>query len=261
LNLYIPARLHLKYSKLTKNSCRTTIIVNVEKYSHDSFFSLRKGRNKLSAYERRTWEQCSTRILSSKHRLGYGEQLWILGFNLQENGCLIDPFHNIEVFDPLKAPSPISIPHHYDAVPEMYCILSKYAMATEKPFSGELVSPKTLYPISRFELNQEETTALLQYSGEDFEALRNLSNPFFGRKLGHSDLSFEVWPLPLIPITIMVWRGDESLRDRSLVLFDRSVRHYLPSLVIELARLTVWRLRNILNSKAKWGYHQLADPD
>lgn len=226
-----------------------------------TLFLLRKGRKKLSVYECWTWERCSARILSLKHRLGYREQLWILGFNLQDNGCLIDPCHNIEVFDPLKAPSPTSIPHQYDAVPEMYCILSKYAMATEKLFSGELVSPNTLYPISRFELKEEENTALLQYSETDFKTLRDFSNPFFGRKLNHGDLSFEVWPLPRVPVTLIVWRGDESLRDRSLVLFDRSATHYLPDLVIELARLTVWRLRNILDLKVKWGYHQLADPE
>ena len=214
----------------------------------------------MLAYERWTWERCSAQILSLKHRLGYEEQLWVLGFNLQDKGCLMDPFHNIEVFDPVKAPSPTSIPYQYSAVPEMYCLLSTYAMVTKIPLSGELVSPKTLYPLSRFELRDEENDALLQYSEEDLKRLRNLSTPFFGRKLDHGDLSFEVWPLPLVPVTIIVWRGDESLSSRGLVLFDRSARHYLPNLVIELARLTVWRLHNILDPSVKWGHHQLVNP-
>jgi hypothetical protein len=165
------------------------------------------------------------------------------------------------VFDPLKAPSPTAIPYQYDAVPEMYCLLSTYAMATDIHLNGERVSLKTLYPISRFELRNEENDALLQYSEENANTILDSSNPFFGRKLDHGDLSFEVRPLPRVPVTFIFWRGGESLRDRSVVLFDRSAVHYLPGLVIELARLTVWRLQNILDPEIKWGYHKLANPE
>ena len=102
----------------------------------------------------------------------------------------MDAFHNIEVFDPVKAPSPTSIPYRYSAVPEMFCLLSTYAMVTTIPLSGELVSPKTLCPISRFELRDEEKVALLQFSGEKFNRLLDSSNPFLGMKLDHGDLSF-----------------------------------------------------------------------
>ena len=67
----------------------------------------------LSAYERWTWERCREQILSLKYRLGYDERLWILGFELLDDGRLIDRFHGVEVFDPANAGSAVAIPSHY----------------------------------------------------------------------------------------------------------------------------------------------------
>jgi hypothetical protein len=44
------------------------------------------------------------------------------------------------------------------------------------------------------------------------------------------------------------------------LLFDRSAETYLPGLLGELAWLTVWRLRHILDPNERWGYHRLG-PD
>lgn len=195
-----------------------------------------------------------------RHRHGYGERLWVLGYDLLEDGHLLDSFRGIEVFDPEKAPAPTAIPYQYSAVPEMYCLLYTYAAAEEKPLSGELQPPDTLHTTHRFELKAEEAEALLQYAGKNLYASHSVSNPFIGGTLSHGDFSFQAWPLPRVPITLVLWRGDEETGDGGTVLFDSSVSRYLPGLEVELAALTVWRLRNILDPGFKWGYHQLADP-
>ena len=64
------------------------------------------GSAPLSAWERWTWARCREPILGLKQRLGYGERLWILGFELLDEGRLWDPFHGVEVFDPAKAGPP-----------------------------------------------------------------------------------------------------------------------------------------------------------
>lgn len=212
----------------------------------------------LSAYERWTWKRCSERVLALKHRLGYGERLWVLGFELLDDGRLTDPFHGVEVFDPNSAGLPATIPSHYSAVPEMYCILSTYAAADEIPLSGERVSLAALDPMWRSELSEEDSAALLTYVGQDFTMLQMVDVPFFGAKLERGDLAFEVWPLPKTPVTLVLWQGDEEVVDSGTILLDRTVTHYVPSLVSELAWLTVWRLRNILNPELKWGYHRLS---
>ena len=69
----------------------------------------------------------------------------------------------------------------------------------------------------------------------------------------------DLWPLPLVPVTIVLWRGDEGTGDGGTVLFDRSVSHCLPGLEVEAAALTVWQLRKILDKDVEWGYHQLVN--
>ena len=212
----------------------------------------------LSAYERWTWKQCCSQILSLKHRLGYNEQLWVLGFQLLDDGRIVDPFHGKEVFDPAVAIPATAVSSHYSAVPEMYCILSAYSRATEVPLTGEQLSPTGLHKVGRWEVSGEECAALLRYTEQDFTVLQEVGVPFFGMTLKRGDLAFEVWPLPRVPATLILWRGDEKTGNGGTLLFDSSMTHYLPGLGIELAGLTVWRLQNILNPDVKWGYHQLA---
>jgi hypothetical protein len=211
-----------------------------------------------SAYERWTWEQCRERILSLKGRLGYGERLWVLGFELRDDGRLVDPFHGVQVFDPASAPPATAIPARYSAVPEMYCLLSTYASAAEVPLSGDALSLSALDPVQRPALAATDCAVLLRYAAQDLSALRAADVPFFGTRLERGDLAFQVWPLPRVPLTLVLWRGDEEMSDGGTLLFDRSAPHYLPGLLQELAWLTVWRLRNILDAEIRWGYHELA---
>lgn len=215
-------------------------------------------RTTLSAYERWTWERCRERILSLKHRLGYGERLWILGFELLDDGRLVDPFHDVEVFDPAVAGPATAIPSRYSAVPEMYCLLCTYAAAREWPLSGEQVSLAALNRVQRQEMSAEHCAALLVYAREDMLALQRVGVPFFGGRIEGGDLAFKVWPLPRVPVSFVLWQGDEEIDAGGTVLFDRSADMYLADLVGELAWLTVWRLRNILSPEVKWGYHGLA---
>jgi hypothetical protein len=210
-----------------------------------------------SAYERWTWERCRERIFPLRHRLGYGERLWILGFELLQDGRLVDPFHGREVFDPANAGPAEAIPSHYNAVPEMYCLLSTYGTAGEVPLAGEALSLGALDRVLRPELSPDDCAALLNYKTQDFADLQSYPIPFFGATLERGDLAFEVWPLPRIPVVIALWQGDGEVADGGTLLLDVTAAHYLPNLLPELAALAVWRLKNILDPEIGWGYHQL----
>ncbi len=214
------------------------------------------GSAPLSAWERWTWARCRERILGLKHRLGYGERLWILGFELLDDGRLRDPFHGVEVFDPARADPAKLIPAKYSAVPEMVCLLSTYAEASETPLTGQPLALAELDPVRRAELPATDCAALLCYADRDWAALQAVGVPFFGERLARGDLAFVVWPLPRVPITLTLWRGEEEVPDGGALLLDRSAAHYLPGLLAELAWLTVWRLRNILDPEERWGYHR-----
>ena len=214
------------------------------------------GNEPLSAWERWTWARCRESILGLKHRLGYGERLWVLGFELLEDGRLRDPFHGVEIFDPAQAGPATLIPSRYSAVPEMYCLLTTYAGASETPLTGQSLALTALDPVQRAELPAEDCAALLSYARQDWAALQAVEVPFFGERMPRGDLTFVVRPLPRVPITLTLWRGDEEVPDGGTLLFDRSAVLYLPGLLAELAWLTVWRLRNILDPGERWGYHR-----
>jgi hypothetical protein len=198
-----------------------------------------------------------TKILSLKHRLGYEKRLWILGFELLDDGRLFDPFHGAEVFNPAKAIPATAIPSRYSAIPEMYCLLCRYADAREHPLTGEWISLADVDRVQRQELPSEDCTELLSYVGKDFEVLARVKVPFFSGRIEGGDLAFEVWPLPRVPLRFLLWQEDEEVTAGGSVLFDRSAIAYLGDLVGELVWLTVWRLRNILKPEIKWGYHGL----
>ena len=133
-----------------------------------------------------------------------------------------------------------------------------YADASETPLTGQPLALTALDPVQRAELPDQDCAALLSYAEQDWTALQAVAIPFFGRRLRRGDLAFEVRPLPRLPITLTLWRGEEGMSDGGTLLFDSSAAHYLPGLLAELAWLTVWRLRNILDPEERWGYHRMS---
>ena len=215
-----------------------------------------KPESGLKAYELWTWARNQEKILSLKNRLGFNDNLWILGFDISDNGCISDPIREEIFFNPVSAPKPNLIPFYYSAVPEMYLLLSKYAESSEFNLSGKLVSAGNLDILARFKINEEESTHLLQYAERDLHDLK-LKSKFFDSELNFGDFSFSVRPLPKVAATLILWRGYDEVKNEGKLLFDTSITHCLPGLEVELAGLTIWRLRNILNPEIKWGYHEL----
>jgi hypothetical protein len=150
------------------------------------------SRDPLSAWERWTWARCRQPILGLKQRLGYGERLWVLGFELLDDGRLRDPFHGVQVFDLARAGPPTLIPAQYSAVPEMYCLLSTYAGANETPLTGQPLALTAVDRVQRAELPAEDCAALLRYAEQDWAALQAVEVPFFGERLARGDLAFAV---------------------------------------------------------------------
>jgi Domain of unknown function (DUF3786) len=213
----------------------------------------------LLADERWTWERCRGQILSLKSRLGYDERLWILGFELLDDGRLVDRFHEVEVFDPAHDVSAAAVPGQFGAVPQMYWILSTYAAAEDIPLAEELQSLAAFYPFRPTVLSAHNCASLLSYSGQDLRALQAaVQVPFFGEILEQDECAFEVRPLPRVPVTIWLCRGDEDGSAGGTLFFDATAKAYLPNLLGELAWLTVWRLKSLLDPHVMWGHHQMA---
>jgi hypothetical protein len=75
-----------------------------------------------------------------------------------------------------------------------------------------------------------------------------------GRQLGAEpanlgDASVRLMPLPRIPVTLVLWKGDEEFAPEATVLFDKSVGSYLPPEdIATLSGMVVYRLIRINQS-------------
>lgn len=70
---------------------------------------------------------------------------------------------------------------------------------------------------------------------------------------GHGDVAAQFRPLPRVPVTLVVWAGDDEFEPSAKILFDRSIPHYLTTEDIAwVSGMIVYRLMR-LASKVNGG--------
>jgi hypothetical protein len=65
--------------------------------------------------------------------------------------------------------------------------------------------------------------------GEDPEALARAGGRLNGTKRSKGNASVELLLFPKVPVTVIVWRGDEEVPASSTILFDRSIGGIFPT--------------------------------
>lgn len=69
---------------------------------------------------------------------------------------------------------------------------------------------------------------LIKTFGYNIDLLREASNKYGGKESSYGDISLIIPVFPFIPITYVIWRGDEEFSPSATILFDESVSSYLP---------------------------------
>ena len=70
---------------------------------------------------------------------------------------------------------------------------------------------------------------------------------------GHGDTAAVFRPLPMVPVTLVIWAGDDEFEPTAKILFDRSIPHYLTTEDIAwVSGMIVYRLMR-LASKVNGG--------
>ena len=79
--------------------------------------------------------------------------------------------------------------------------------------------------------------------GLDHELLRSTGAKLGGKEATLGDVSLCFCPLPKIPITLILWKGDEEFPPDGTVLFDSSIISFLPAEdIVFLAGSLVYKL-------------------
>ena len=73
--------------------------------------------------------------------------------------------------------------------------------------------------------------------------LIEVGEKFGGRQADFGDAAVTINALPRVPVTFLVWRGDEEFGAEGNILYDSTITDYLPTEdIIVLSETITWKL-------------------
>lgn len=99
------------------------------------------------------------------------------------------------------------------------------------PCTGELITFREI-PSGEFYYQpflKRVQAPLIMNFGSDQELLRRTGAKLGGKDVNLGDVSMCFLPLPKIPITLILWKGDEEFPPTGTVLFDSSIKSFFPA--------------------------------
>ena len=124
-------------------------------------------------------------------------------------------------------------------------ILHYFAEAKGIQATGKLIAYKQLPGgISYFPaFSRRAITPLVKHFGKSPELLRKAAAKLGGREADYGDLSMTINAFDHVPITLVLWRGDEELAPNGNILFDANISDYLSTEdVTVLTETIIWKL-------------------
>ena len=96
---------------------------------------------------------------------------------------------------------------------------------------------------------QRTIRPLVNYFGNEPHQLLNMAKKLGGREADYGDAAVTINAFPQIPITLVLWKGDEEFAPEGNVLFDSTVSDYLPvEDIIMLSETTVRKIIKLLKA-------------
>ncbi len=84
---------------------------------------------------------------------------------------------------------------------------------------------------------------LVDHFGQEPQRLVDAAEKLGGQKADYGDVAVTINAFSRVPITLVLWRGDEEFSPEGNILFDSTISDYLPTEDINvLCEVIVWRL-------------------
>jgi hypothetical protein len=149
---------------------------------------------------------------------------------------LVDPSnYTITSHTPLGEKLLHGLDHFFDLA-----VLWYLGRAKNIPLSSRMISPASL---SGGEIFQRGTHVLpldkiaAKYAN-DIESFYKMGQELGGQQLEHGDASLRLHPFPRVPVTFILWKGDEEFPARADMFFDSTCEQHLPTDVIWSTAMT-----------------------
>jgi hypothetical protein len=113
---------------------------------------------------------------------------------------------------------------------EEVCILAYLMNSKDVPVGGKL-TPGASLPGGQFFFrgpHKLPTERVEEAFGKSPEKLYGAGEEIGGRRCEFGDAAIELYVLPRVPMTIVVWGGDEEFAARASILFDETAAEQLP---------------------------------
>ncbi len=145
---------------------------------------------------------------------------------------------------------------------ELYLVVLHYLLeASPLALSGKWVSEKDIPGGELFFRgpHQFPTGPLLKLFGRDRELFRKAAESLGGAPVPMGDAAYRLWPLPRVPILVVLWEGDDEFEPAMHVRFDETVSMQLLTLdtIFALVNVVSRNLRGA--AKALLGEQQATD--
>ena len=130
-------------------------------------------------------------------------------------------------------------------------ILHYFTRAKGTPLSNERITYKELHDgINYFTVFAARTIKpIVNYFGDQPNRLLDIAGILGGRKTELGDTAVTINAFPMVPITIILWRGDEEFAPEGSILFDSTIPDYLSNDDIHtLCENIAWGLVKLLKT-------------
>jgi len=115
-----------------------------------------------------------------------------------------------------------------------------------QPFSQQLISVADLKEALYFKgPHRLPVDILAERFGQDLPGFQRVARFLAGTPLEMADAAYTFLPLPRLPVSILLWLGDEEFPPQCTVLFDRSIEAYLSA-------SGIWLLVNYVTATLLW---------
>ena len=131
------------------------------------------------------------------------------------------------------------------ALKDKILILHYFTEAKGTPATGKLITYKQLPGgVSYFPaFSQRAIAPLVNHFGKNPELLIKAAAKLGDRGADYGDVSVNVNAFDHVPITLVLWRGDEELATNGNILFDANISDYLSTEdVTVLSETIIWKL-------------------
>ena len=130
-------------------------------------------------------------------------------------------------------------------------MLHYFIGAKGTPPSNKLISFKELREGAGYfpTFSKRAIKPLLDYFGEEPHRLLGAADLLGGHKADYGDAAVTISAFSRVPVTLVLWRGDEEFPPAGNIMFDSNISDYLPTEdIIVICQTIAWRLVRMLKA-------------